>query len=291
MNTKTKSPDPYLPTKLRRSLSRRSRGVTVALAGGLAVGASFAAVTGISAATSTSRTTTGSRSTAPSPLGLYGPQGGPGGPKGGRGGPGGPGGRGGPGGHKGNGGTITAINGSKLSLRTENGTETVDTSSSTTYSKEMQTIGFSNLRVNDIVHVAGGPRTTTSVGTPPEPGTGTVDAAAVIVVEPSFAGRVTSISNGTYHLVGHDGQLLTVKTSGSTRSYSGTSRVPASAISAGTHVMAEGSQNGLTELSADVIAVMPTPPTPPAGAPAPPIQPSGATSGSRSPSTTARSQR
>ncbi len=61
-------------------------------------------------------------------MGLYGPQVGPGGPKGGRGGPGSPGGRGGHGGHKGNGGTITAINGSKLSLRTENGTETVDTS-------------------------------------------------------------------------------------------------------------------------------------------------------------------
>ncbi len=286
MNTTSSNSNP--PTKPGRFRSYRARIAQIAVAGGLVAGASFAA-TGISSATSTSPTTTGSttsgsRSTAVAPLGPRGLRGGPRGPKGGPGGRGrGP--NGGPGGHKGKGGTITAINGSTLSLRTENGTERVDTSSSTTYSKEMQTISFSGLHVNDIVHVAGTPTTSTSTATPPQPGTGTVNATAVTVVLPSFAGRVTSSSNGTYSLVGHDGQLLTVKTTGSTRYYNGTSRASASAISAGTHVMAEGAQNGLTDLTADVIAVMPTPPTPPAGAPAP-ARSSATTSGLRGSSTT-----
>ncbi|MHB1534931.1 MAG: DUF5666 domain-containing protein [Acidimicrobiales bacterium] len=272
---KTTSSKTFEPTSLRRLVSRSSRAARVAVGAGLAAGASFAAMTGISAAAATSGTTGGSGSTTapapgPGPLGLRGGPGGLGGPRG----PGGPGG----------GGTITAINGSTLTLRTENGTETVDTSSSTTYSKEMQSIAFSDLHVNDVVHVASTPPSTpptASKTTPTEPGTGTVKATAVTVVEPSFTGRVQSVSNGTYTLVGRDGQLLTVGTTGSTRYYKGTSKASSSAISVGAHVMAEGTQNDLTHLSADVIAVMPTPPTPstpPAGAPALPTRPGGTAS-------------
>lgn len=192
----------------------------------------------------------------------------------------GPGGPGGPGG--GNTGTITAISGSTLTLRTENGTETVDTTSSTTYRKELQTISFSDLQSGDMVAVDPVPpssasstssssgttssSSSSSASTPSQPGTGTVTAGRVTVVEPSLSGRVTSISNGTFSLVGPGGQELTIATTGSTHYYSSSmSETTASGIAVGDHVTAEGTQSDLTHLTADLIAVMPTPPAPPAG--------------------------
>lgn len=228
-------------------LSRTSRAALVA---GLAAGASFGAATGIAAATSGPPATPagpGPAGAPPGPLGMraHGPRG-----------PGGPGG----------GGTITAIDGTTLTLRTENGVETVDTSSSTTFSKERQTIALSDLRVNDVVHVgAVAAPGAAPAAAPVEPGTGTVSARAVIVVEPTLAGRVASIGTGTYTLVGRDGQLLTVATTGSTRYYRGASQTSASAVTVGSRVMAEGTRTGLTQLTADVITIGPAPGVHPAG--------------------------
>ncbi len=264
------------------------------LIGGVAAGAGVAGVAGIANAAPTSSSTpsasvpgagtsgataSGRSSTAPS---APAPRGGPGGAKGHRGGPGGAG-----------GGTITRISGSTLTLRTENGTETVDTSSSTTYAKEMQTVSFGSLEVGDVVHVAAAPATSgtspsvsgsgsSGLSTPAQPGTGTVSAARVTVVEPSLAGRVTSNSNGTFTLVGRDGQLLMVNTTSGTRYYNGTASTTSSAISDGTRVMAEGSQTGIASLNADVITVAPTPPTPgrAPGSVTPPSSSTGSSTGS-----------
>jgi hypothetical protein len=272
-----------------------SRGTRLVLIGGLVGGGAFAGVTGIAAAASgpsapTSGATNASpTSQHPSAPRLRGGRGAPGTPGrlprglrpgfgplgGGLGGPGG--GFGGPGG----GGTITAISGSRLTLRTMNGTETVQVSSSTTYRREMQTIGFSDLAVGDVVHVAGAPVSSGSSSSPPEPGTGTVDATSVTVIEPHFVGRVISDAGGTLTLVGPDGQLLTVTTSGSTRYYRGASSTSSSIVSDGAHVVAEGSQTSLTHLDADVVALVPTPPAP-GRVPAPPVPPSSSSSSSSS---------
>ena len=175
---------------------------------------------------------------------------------------------------RGGGGTITAINGSTLTLRTENGTETVDTSTATTYHNEMQSVSFTTLKVGDVVHVASArPRSTSSASTRPEPGTGTVAATRVTVVEPSFAGRVTAIGNGTYTLVGRDGQLSTVTTTGSTRYDKGTAQAPASAVAVGDRVRAVGPKNSLTHLTADLITVGPARATAPSQAPPAPSSP------------------
>lgn len=269
----------HRPTKLGRSRLRSTR---LVLIDGLAAGAGFAGVTeiasassGTSPASSTVAPSTNSsanpgRSPATSSTGPGGAAGGHGPrsrPRGRPGGPRGPLGLGPKGGHRGRGGTITAINGSTLTLRTMNGTEVVDTSSSTTYTKELQTISFSDLKVGEVVHVrrtpvAGTPTSSSSSSsTPPQPGTGTVNASRVEVIEPSLAGRVTSASNGTYDLVGMDGQLLTVSTTGSTRYYSGTSQTSSSALSDGAHIRAEGAQDSLTHLTADVIMLARTPPS------------------------------
>lgn len=256
------------------------------IVGGLAAGAAFAAVTGVAAAA-----TGGSAATAPSgkasapaappahpdapggPIGGPGPSGMPGPPGGmGLGGPGGPGGE----------GTITAINGSTLTLRTMNGSETVDTSSSTTYSKERLSIDFADLSIGDVVAVSGSPARSGTSSAPPPPGTGTVDASRITVVEPTFVGRVVSDSGGVLTLVGPDGQLLSVHTSSSTRYYQGTQSTTSSAVSDGTHILAEGTQTGLTSLDADVVAVAPPPPAP-GQAPAPPHPPSAPPASSSDP--------
>lgn len=253
-----------------------SRGTRLVLVGGLTAGVAFGAVTGIaSAATGHSA---GATSGAPGPATRPGP---PGGPMGGPGGPGGP--LGGPGG----GGTITGINGSTLTLRTLNGTETVETSSSTSYSKEMRTIGFSGLATGEVVHVMGSPVSTGSSGskssTPQQPGTGTVEARRITVVEPTFSGRVLSNNNGTITVVGADGQLLTVGTTSSTRYYKGASKTTSSAVTDGARIVAEGTRSGLTTLGADVIIVAPArpaPASPPAGSASPPKPPSPASAAS-----------
>ncbi len=167
-------------------------------------------------------------------------------------------------------GTVTGISGTTLTLRTENGTETVDTSSSTTYVKERQTISFSDIKVNDVVRVVPVRSSTSSTSPPPTPGTGTVDAQRIMVVEPALAGRVQSVTTGssgdTITVVGPEGQLLTVTTSGTTRYYRGRTQVTASAVTTGARIVAQGSRTGLKTLSADLVVVMPNrPPVPPAG--------------------------
>lgn len=155
-------------------------------------------------------------------------------------------------GPRGAGGTITQISGSTLTLRTEQGTETITTSSSTTYSKEHQTIAFNQLHTGDIVHVAG-----TAASTTTTPGTGTWAATAVNVEEPSLGGRVASISGDTLSLVGREGRLFTVQLNGSTRFYSQGTTSTRSAITVGSHVHAEGNQTDLTHLTADAVVLDP----------------------------------
>lgn len=238
------------------------------LVGGVAAGAGLTAMAGIATAASNSParvTALAAPTTVPPapPGGMRGPgrRGGPG-----RGGLGGaPGLFGGPGA----GGTITAIDGSTVTLRTMNGTETVDTSSSTKFRKERETITFADLRLGEIVRVQGktastGTSTSGSPGSGPRtpPGTGTVDATRVTVVEPTFVGRVLSDSAGVVTLAGPDGQLLTVHTTSATRYYRGRTRAGSSVVSDGTHIVAEGDRTSLTTLDAAVIIVAPSPPAP-----------------------------
>lgn len=244
-------------TGLGRLFGRTTR---VVLVGGVAAGVGFAAVSGIAAA-ATGSSPAGVSAPAgpphppagPTPAGGRGPAGHPG-PMRGLGAMGGPGGE----------GTVTAIDGSTLTLRTLNGTETVDTSASTTFAKEMQAIHLSDVHLGDIVRVAGAPAVPGSRPSPPaDPGTGTVRATQVTVVEPSLFGRVAAVHNGVYTLVGPSGQLLTVTTTPSTRYYTGAgTRASSTAITDGSRIDAQGTQQDLTHLSAAVISVVPTPAVP-----------------------------
>ncbi len=249
---------------------RRAAGLVVLA--GLATGGAFAIGTGISSAaggTSTAASTTPATTsstpaaaapsaTAPSTTT---PSTGSAGTGHGWGGPGGMGrgmrgdgfGRGHGFGGGGGGGTITAVSPTTLTLRTEQGTETVTTTSSTAYTRERLSVGRGQLRVGEVVRVAGSRPGSAMT----EPGTGAVTATRVEVVLPVLAGRVASTSGGTYTLVGPDGQLLTITSTSSTRYYSGATAGTAGAVKVGTFVMAEGTQDSVTHLIADLVAVAP----------------------------------
>jgi hypothetical protein len=151
------------------------------------------------------------------------------------------------------GGTITQISGSTLTLRTEQGTETVNTSSATQYTKEHQTISFNDLKVGDVVHVV----PDAASAKPATPGTGTVSASRIVVVEPMLFGRVASIDGDTVNLVGRDGRELTVTLTGATKYYNGQQGADRSAVTVGSRILAMGSQDSLTHLTASTVTVLP----------------------------------
>jgi hypothetical protein len=119
--------------------------------------------------------------------------------------------------------------------------------------KEHQSISFNDLKVGDVVHVVpdGGS------AKPATPGTGTVSASRIVVVEPMLAGRVASIDGDTVNLVGRDGRELTVTLTGATRYYNGQQGADRSAVTVGSRIVALGSQDSLTHLTASTVTVLP----------------------------------
>jgi hypothetical protein len=174
-------------------------------------------------------------------------------------------------------GTVTRISGSTLTLRTLAGTVTVTTSSSTTFSREEQTVHLNAVKVGDVVAVRGKRGGTAPTATSP------IAATAITIEVPSVAGRVQSVSGNTVTLVTGNGQLENVILSSST-AYHGVRGAAAtrSSLKAGIYIVAEGSQVSLTTLNADDVQVLGTLSFAPHGLPghsgtAPPAKPGGAT--------------
>lgn len=175
-------------------LLRNHRPMHLVLIGGLAAGAGFAAVTGISAAA------TGSHAKTTKPGAHHALPPGPGlGPMMGGGGE----------------GTITALAADTggtytLTLRTLAGNETVTTTSTTTvYGADLQTATLSSADVGLVASVQPVRGSGTS-------STSTITAASIRFVDPTVTGKVTNITANTYTLVGPDGQEITVTTTSST---------------------------------------------------------------------------
>ena len=148
-------------------------------------------------------------------------------------------------------GTVTKISGSTLTLRTLAGTVTVTTTSSTTYSREEQSVKLSAVKVGDVVAVRGKRSGTSPTATSP------IAATAITIEVPSISGRVQSVSGNTVTLVTADGQLENVTLSGST-AYHGVRGASAteSSIKAGIYIVAQGTQIDLTTLTADNVEVL-----------------------------------
>jgi Domain of unknown function (DUF5666) len=148
-------------------------------------------------------------------------------------------------------GTVTKISGSTLTLRTLAGTVTVTTSSSTTFSREEQTVHLNAVKVGDVVAVRGKHTGTSPTATSP------IAATAITIEVPSISGRVQSVSGNTVTLVTGNGQLMDVVLSSST-AYNGIRGAVATrnSLKAGIYIVAQGTQVDLTTLNADDVQVL-----------------------------------
>lgn len=181
-------------------------------------------------------------------------------------GPGGAGGAGGPGGpHRGPGhgpgGVITAIGSNSFTLSHPDGsTQTVNTTASTTYTRDGASSTASALAVGERVDVrpTQPPSSSTSSSSP-------VTAASVNIEDPQIHGTVESVSNNVLTIVDEQGFWRTVDLSQSTTyTDSGNSSTQA-ALTQGKRVVATGTvDNDHTSLDATSVAVDPVPPAMPA---------------------------
>jgi hypothetical protein len=141
--------------------------------------------------------------------------------------------------------TITAIDGSRISLKTDDGwTRTIVVTSSTAITKGGQSIAVGDLKVGDRIVF----RQTRNAD-------GSFSIAAIQVVVPRVAGSVTALSGNGFTLKTRDGTTWTVAVTGSTTFSVGSKAGARSDVEVGADVVVEGTQgsgNTLTALSVHV---------------------------------------
>ena len=142
--------------------------------------------------------------------------------------------------------TITAIDGSSLSLRTDDGwTRTITVTSSTTITRGGQAIALSDLKVGDTI----GFRQTRK-----DDGSYSIHAIAVLV--PRVAGEVTALTSNGFTLKARDGTTWAITVSGSTAYKLGSSDGSKADVKVGSEVIVSGdkgsSDTSLTALTVRV---------------------------------------
>jgi len=140
--------------------------------------------------------------------------------------------------------TISAINGSSLSLKTDDGwTRTITVGSSTTITKGGATIAIGDLAVGDQIRFAQDKATD-----------GTYTITAIKVVLPAIGGEVTAISGNTITVTGRDGTTGTIHVdSDTTYQVDGTAGKALSDVTVGSFVIAEGTLRTDGSLDADTV--------------------------------------
>ncbi|MGZ3587961.1 MAG: DUF5666 domain-containing protein [Candidatus Limnocylindrales bacterium] len=143
--------------------------------------------------------------------------------------------------------TISAIDGSNVTLKTADGwTRTIVITSSTKLTKGGQTIVLGDLKVGDAVSFQ---------QTRNSDGTYTVTAVQVIV--PTVSGSVSAVSDSGFTLKGRDGTTWTVTVTGSTTYQLGSSGAAGSKadVEVGSQVVVQGPQGSGNELTALTVHV------------------------------------
>jgi hypothetical protein len=140
--------------------------------------------------------------------------------------------------------TISAINGSSLSLKTDDGwTRTITVGSSTTITKGGETIVVGDLAVGDQIRFS-----------QEKASDGTYSITAINVVLPTIGGEVTAVSGNTITVTGRDGTTGTINVDGDTTYVvGGTTGKALSDITVGSFVIAEGSLRADGSLDADTV--------------------------------------
>jgi hypothetical protein len=148
-------------------------------------------------------------------------------------------------------GTVTNISGSTLTVRTLQGTDTVTTTSATTYSREGKKVSFSAIKVGAVVQVRAARGATSKSATSP------IAATAITIEIPTVMGRVQSVSGNTITLVTSNGQLEYATTSGATVYQGiGSATATSASVKAGIYVVVQGTETDLTHITADGVQVL-----------------------------------
>jgi hypothetical protein len=144
--------------------------------------------------------------------------------------------------------TITAIDGSKLALETENGwTRTIDATGATV-TKDGATAAVSDLEVGDTI-----------VFRETRNDDGTYTTTAIVVVQPHVAGTVASVSGSTVTVTGRDGTTSKVVLTSSTTYELAGEEATKDAVVAGARIVARGTlatDGTLTASSVEVALAM-----------------------------------
>jgi hypothetical protein len=139
--------------------------------------------------------------------------------------------------------TISAINGSNLSLETADGwTRTITVSESTTFTEAGETITLADLAVGDQI-VFGQERQSD----------GSYTITAIRVVLPTIGGEVTAIDGNTITVTNRDGTTGTIHVDGDTTYLVNGDTGALSDISVGSFVVAQGSLRTDGSLDADAV--------------------------------------
>ena len=139
--------------------------------------------------------------------------------------------------------TITAINGSDLSLKTDDGwTRTISVTSTTKITKGGATIPVSDLAVGDQIAFAQDRATD-----------GTYTVTAIRVILPTTGGQVTAIDGNTITVTQPGGTTATIHVDGNTKYQVNGAAGALSDIKVGSFIVAEGTQR--TDGSLDAAAI------------------------------------
>ncbi|MEX1170775.1 MAG: DUF5666 domain-containing protein [Chloroflexota bacterium] len=137
--------------------------------------------------------------------------------------------------------TISAINGSNLSLETADGwSRTITVASSTTLSKAGETITLADLAVGDRIGFSQERQTD-----------GSYSIVAIRVVLPTLGGEVTAVSGNTITVTGRDGTTGTIHVDGDTTYQVNGDAGALSDITVGSFVVAQGALRADGSLDAD----------------------------------------
>jgi hypothetical protein len=143
--------------------------------------------------------------------------------------------------------TITAINGSNVTLGTDDGwTRTIAVTGTVDLTKGGQDIALADLAVGDQVRIS---------QTRNDDGTYTVDALAVVV--PTVRGEVSDVTSSGFKVTGRDGAVWTIAVNGSTEYQFGTGDGSLADVTNGTTVVVLGTSTGDNALTALTVRVKP----------------------------------
>lgn len=143
-------------------------------------------------------------------------------------------------------GTVTAVNGSIITLKDRKGTtQTIKTTSSTSFLLDGQSASLSDVKTGEQMSAEGTLNSDNSL-----------NAETVQIKLPSYYGQVSAVSGSTITLKDRKGTSQTIKTTSSTKFTRGGQSASLSDVKTGDQIAASGTLNSDGSLNAQVVAIV-----------------------------------